>query len=207
MAEALQKGDRLAVFSAHDAKGIEFKCGQHVATKVGSALYCTTRSMVPVLRNHYVYFEMTVLPALDDNMPTLSIGLSTDEMPTNALCGSWQGSIGLCSTGQVLAGGQWCTPADTSLSAFTSEATIGCLVCLDDETAFEIWDGMLVTAQVTFNVDGRTVLHRAGSISTPSKQPPSQEGKKEQSESTTTAESEEETCFCAAPKHKELDTI
>ena len=44
-----------------------------------------------------VYFEMTVLPrsfssiTLQPSMTTLSIGLSTEEMPVNALVGAWQG--------------------------------------------------------------------------------------------------------------------
>ena len=59
MAQALKKGKRLAVFDAKDASnGIELTCGQHIVTKVGNLLYGTTRSMVPVLRNCYVYFEV-----------------------------------------------------------------------------------------------------------------------------------------------------
>lgn len=99
--------------------------GQHIATKVGTVIYCTTRSCVPVLRNCLVYFEskwtsektisfvqkcffvifahdviilVTVLPrsfgdmGLQPSMTTLSIGLSTEEMPANALVGAWQGT-------------------------------------------------------------------------------------------------------------------
>jgi hypothetical protein len=47
MAEALTQGKRLAVFDADDASaGIDLTCGQHVATKVGNMLYCSSRSMV-----------------------------------------------------------------------------------------------------------------------------------------------------------------
>ena len=77
--------------------------------KVGNMLYCSTRSMVPVLRNCYVYFEISVLPRLIGKQPsltTLSIGLSTEEMPPNTLVGAWQGSCGLCTTGQILTAGQ-----------------------------------------------------------------------------------------------------
>ena len=189
MAIALTQGKRLAVFDADDAiaAGIDLTCGQHVVTKVGTMLYCSTRSMVPVLRNCFVYFEMTVLPRSTTAIPhsaargpsttskadptsssttslippggmaTLSIGLSTKEMPPNTLVGAWTGSVGLYSTGQFLTAGQWCSPIDPSSCAYGERATVGCLVCLDDATAFETWDGVMVTAAVTFSVNGRIV--------------------------------------------------
>ena len=133
-----------------------------VATKVGNLLYCSTRSMIPILRNCFVYFEMTVLPRPGgglisrSSLATLSLGLSTKEMPPNTLVGAWKGSVGLCTTGQILVAGQWCSP-DPNLSSYGDQATVGCLVCLDDSSAFETWDGVMITATVTFNVDGRTV--------------------------------------------------
>ena len=161
MAKALREASRLAVFNAADVgNGITLTCGQHVATKVGNVLYCSTRSMVPVLRNCFVYFEMTVLPPVIPgqlSMPTLSIGLSTLEMPLNTLVGAWKGSVGLCTTGQILTAGQWCSTADPSASAYRDKDTVGCLVCLDDGSAFETWDGVMVTASLTFNVNGTTV--------------------------------------------------
>ena len=119
--------------------------------------------MVPLLRNCFVYFEMTVQPKPSGNiipqvsMATLSIGLSTKEMPPNTLVGAWKGSVGLCTTGQMLTAGQWCSPVDPTMSSFGDRATVGCLVCLDDGSAFETWDGVMVTAAVTFNVNGRIV--------------------------------------------------
>lgn len=175
MARALSEGKRLAVFDAKDAgNGIELTCGQHLATKVGNLLYCSTRSMVPILRNCYVYFEMTVMPRppimvdhmMQQPMVTLSIGLSTEEMPPNTLVGAWSGSVGLCTTGQILTVGQWCTPGDPSLSSYGDSATVGCLVCLDDGSAFETWDGVMITAQVTFNVNGRIVAPPASTLPT-----------------------------------------
>lgn len=164
MALALTQGKRLAVFDADDASaGIDLTCGQHVCTKVGNMLYCSTRSMVPILRNCFVYFEMTVLPKPSGNlipqasMATLSIGLSTKEMPPNTLVGAWKGSVGLCTTGQMLTAGQWCSPVDPIMSSYGDRATVGCLVCLDDGSAFETWDGVMVTASVTFSVNGRIV--------------------------------------------------
>ena len=174
MARALSEGKRLAVFDAKDAgsSGIELTCGQHLATKVGHMLYASTRSMVPILRNCFVYFEMTVMPrpvgniVLQGSMVTLSIGLSTEEMPPNTLVGAWSGSVGLCTTGQILTAGQWCSPGDPALSSYGDSATVGCLVCLDDGSAFETWDGVMITAQVTFNVNGRIVTPPVSTLPT-----------------------------------------
>ncbi len=161
MAKALHDGKRLAVFNAADVGGgIHLSCGQHCASKVGNDLYCSARGMIPVLRNSFVYFEMTVsTPPLLSMMlhhASLSIGLSTLEMPLNALVGAWKGSVGLCSTGQILAGSQWCSPLGTK--NYGSGSTVGCLVYLDDDSAFETWDGVMVTASVILNVDGHIII-------------------------------------------------
>ena len=187
MAKALRQGKRLAVFDAEDASaGIDLTCGQHCATKVGNMLYCSTRSMVPVLRNCYVYFEISVMPQPGDNlvtqasMATLSIGLSTKDMPLNTLVGAWKGSVGLCTTGQILTAGQWCSPSDPATSSYGDKATVGCLVCLDDSSGFETWDGVMVTASVTFNVNQVIVsppvstftMGASGMMAAPTLQPP-----------------------------------
>merc|ERR1719203_2185909 len=112
MARALREGSRLAVFNAQDRdNGIMLSCGQHCATKVSNSLYSSIRSMVPVLRNCYVYFEMTIIPPSHaaslnphQTLASLSIGLSTLEMPLNTLVGSWKSSVGLCTNGQILTG-------------------------------------------------------------------------------------------------------
>jgi hypothetical protein len=107
----------------------------------------------------------------------LSIGLSTKEMPPNNLVGAWKGSVGLCTTGQLLTAGQWCSPVDPSQSAFGVRSTIGCLVCLDDGSAFETWDGVMVTASCTFTVNDRIVSppaimgRRGGGSFSPQSQP------------------------------------
>ena len=169
MAWALKEGKRLAIFDCNHVNGIELTCGQHIATKVGTMHYASTRSMVPVLRNVYVYFEITVMPkfpsdptvaaasAVQNSPVALSIGLSTLEMPPNTLVGSWQGSVGLCTTGQILIAGQWCSPDDPSVGAYGCGATVGCLVFLDDSSSFETWDGVIVNASVCFSVNGVVV--------------------------------------------------
>lgn len=90
-------------------------------------------------------------------MASLSIGLSTTEMPLNTLVGAWKSSIGLCTTGQVLNAGQWCAPTDPILSSYGNNSVVGCLVRLDDSSAFETWDGVVVNANVAFNVNGNLV--------------------------------------------------
>lgn len=175
MAKALTQGKRLAVFDADDASaGIDLSCGQHVATKVGNLLYCSTRSMVPILRNCFVYFEMTVLGTSgagflpQPGMATLSFGLSTKEMPPNTLVGAWKGSVGLCTTGQILISGQWYSPGpNTTICPVGDRETVGCLVCLDDSSSFETWDGYHITATVSFNINGRIVSPHVSCFSTP----------------------------------------
>lgn len=163
MAAALKENRILAVFDDRDNRDsdIELRCGKHVATKIGNMYYSTARGRVPLLRNCYVYFEMSVLPNVRTvppiTLPTLSIGLSTEEMPSNTLVGAWQGSVGLCTNGQILTGGQWCSSPDPASNCYSAGSTVGCLVRLDDDSAFETWDGVMITATVTFSVDGRRV--------------------------------------------------
>lgn len=113
-----------------------------------------------MLRNSFVYFEMTIstppLLSMVLHHASLSIGLSTLEMPLNALVGAWKGSVGICSTGQILAGGQWCSPVNPQ--TYGSNSTVGCLVYLDDDSAFETWDGVVCTANIVFNVDGQVIV-------------------------------------------------
>jgi len=43
------------------------------------------------------------------------------------------------------------------MSAYGPNATVGCLVFLDDSSAFETWDGVMVNASVTFSINGQIV--------------------------------------------------
>lgn len=170
MSKALIDGSRLAVFDASNVgEGIALSCGQHIATKVGNSLYCSTRGMIPVMRNSYVYFEISVspspvattattLPTPQVDQTTLLVGLSTLEMPLDTLAGAWNGSVGLCSTGQMLQASQWSSPVTNPEDcAYGSNSTVGCLVYLDDSSAYETVEGTNVTADVTFNVNGKVV--------------------------------------------------
>ena len=86
-------------------------------------------------------------------MASIAVGLSTTEMPVSTFVGAWKASLGLCSTGQVLLNGNWIA-CNSSTSCFGSNSVVGCLVYLDDNSAFEAWDGVMVNASVTFNVNG-----------------------------------------------------
>jgi hypothetical protein len=153
--QALEEGKRLAIFACDKDSGIELTCGKHIATKGGDMYYASARSMVAVLRNCFVYFEFTVLPRLGSpTMATLAIGLSTEEMPPNTLVGAWQSSVGLCTTGQILMAGQWCSPADPAKFSYGVGSTVGCLVCMDDDKAYETWDGVMIKASIRLNVNG-----------------------------------------------------
>merc|ERR1712216_448930 len=121
--------------------------------------------MVPILRNCFVYFEMTEICSSSLGfipqtcLSTLSFGLSTKEMPNDTLVGAWKGSVGICTNGQILISGQWCSPGrNLMLSTSTDTGTVGCLVCLDDSNSFETWDGYHVTATVTFNINGQIII-------------------------------------------------
>jgi len=179
MSKALIDGSRLAVFDAAQAgSGIALSCGQHIATKVGNSLYCSARSMIPVMRNSYVYFEISVSPppptaAMGDasggggggsmllpqvvDAATLSVGLSTLALPLDTLVGVCKGSVGLCSTGQILHAGQWLSPSSVHDSSYGSNSTVGCLVYLDDSSAYDTSEGQWITADVTFNINGMIV--------------------------------------------------
>lgn len=123
--------------------------------------------MIPILRNCFVYFEMTVLPRpggsllAQTSMATLSLGLSTKEMPPNTLVGAWRGSVGMCTpTAQILINSEWCNGAGVNpnpnpiTTSYGDRQTVGCLVILDDSTAFETWDCMMVNVHVAFNING-----------------------------------------------------
>ena len=91
---------------------------------------------------------------------TLLVGLSTLEMPLDTLVGTIPASVGLCSTGQILQSGQWYSPSNPEDSAYGSNSTVGCLVYLDDNSAYENGNGSEgphVSMDVTFNIYGKVV--------------------------------------------------
>lgn len=52
---------RVPRFNAHDChEDIYLSCGRHCASKVGTGMYRSVRASVPLQKNRFVYFEMTV---------------------------------------------------------------------------------------------------------------------------------------------------
>lgn len=52
---------RVPRFNAHDChEEIYLSCGRHCASKVGAGMYRSVRASVPLQKNRYVYFEMTL---------------------------------------------------------------------------------------------------------------------------------------------------
>ena len=159
MAKALKESNCLAIFNAGHNPGIMLTCGHHCVTKLGKDLYCSARGMVPTMRNCYVYFEMSIsISSILNTMlhhVSVCIGLSVLGIPFNTLVGTWGGSVGLCSTGQILMEGKSCIPSIQR--TYGSNSTIGCLVFLDDEKTFDTNDGVMVPLHVTYNVNREVI--------------------------------------------------
>ncbi len=151
-ADFLKRQYRLAVLNPRGTAGnIALSCGQHCATKIGPALYSSIRSMVPVLRNRYVFCQFSIV-ARELSALSLSIGLCTSDMPENTLVGTWKHSVGFSSTGQILLSSRWHSCEGTK--KFGVGSIVGLLVFVDDSTVYKSWDGVKVTAYCIFSVDG-----------------------------------------------------
>ena len=102
-----QTSGQMAVFDARQTSdGLALTCGNHCALKVGRALCCSSRAMIPLRVNAYIYLEFSVT-AQSGQMPSLALGLAPTDCPLNVMVGSWPGSIGLHSDGQLLIGSRW----------------------------------------------------------------------------------------------------
>merc|ERR1711871_1346897 len=102
---------------------------------------------------------------------SVCIGLSTEQLPVNALVGSSSDSIGLYSSGHLVAGSRWVEHG----SGFACGSTVGGLVhlerCADaDQTDDNDGDGAMqgdcVVASVQFSVNGEPVVSNAQVSST-----------------------------------------
>ncbi len=154
-ADFLRRQDRLAVLNPRGTAGnLALSCGQHCATKIGPALYSSIRSMVPVLRNRYVFCQFSIT-ARESSSVSLSIGLSTSDMPENTLVGAWKHSVGLSSAGQILLSSRW--HSCDGNKKFGVGSIIGLLVFVDDSTVYKSWDGVKVTAYCMFSVNAEGI--------------------------------------------------
>ncbi|OQR86697.1 hypothetical protein ACHHYP_10266 [Achlya hypogyna] len=113
-------------FNAQDcAPEIQLSCGGHCATKIHQGLYRTVRANVALPVDKALYFEMSIVQA--PSLITSCIGLSSPAtLPLNALVGTQKHSIGLFSSGTILAPSLQVTPIESLVATGTS--TIGVLV-------------------------------------------------------------------------------
>lgn len=108
VAKETQKSGHLAVFDPEQSSNmLALTCANHCVMKVGQGLCGSSRSMIPLRYNSYVYFEFTVTLSGAQQHPQLGIGLTPPDCPLNVMVGSWPRSVGLYFDGQVLIDSQW----------------------------------------------------------------------------------------------------
>ena len=149
---------------------IFLSCGLHSASKLGTGLYRSCRATKQILRNRYVYFQMSI-SALCGRAPVPSdagrvqnlqngicVGLSTSSMPLNTLVGTWKQSIGFYSSGHIIAGSQWKNYVSVDAS-YGSGNTVGVLVYIDEANSMitEGDDAAMMSVRVQFLIDGRAL--------------------------------------------------
>ncbi|EQC36692.1 hypothetical protein SDRG_06126 [Saprolegnia diclina VS20] len=107
------------------APEIQLSCGGHCATKIHQGLYRTVRANVAIPIEKALYFEMSIVQA--PSLITSCIGLSSPAtLPLNALVGTQKHSIGLFSSGTILAPSLQVTPIESLVA--TGSSTIGVLL-------------------------------------------------------------------------------
>jgi len=122
-----QTSGQMAVFDPRQTSdGLALTCGNHCALKVGRGLCCSSRAMIPVRLNAFVYIEFSVT-AQSGQTPSLALGLAPSDCPLNVMVGSWPGSIGLYADGQLLIGSRWFSG---HASVIEAGSTIGILTYL-----------------------------------------------------------------------------
>lgn len=68
-----------------------------------------------------------------------------NHIPTNIFI--FLGSIGLCSTGQILEGGHWLSVNNSSHFSYSFGDSVGVLVYIDDRSERETWEGKVVNVR------------------------------------------------------------
>lgn len=122
-----QSSGQMAVFDARQTSdGLALTCGNHCALKVGKGMCCSSRAMMPVPVNTFVYIEFSVT-AQAGQTPLLALGLAPPDFPLNAIVGSWPRSFSLYQDGQLFIGSKWFQGSGSIIEA---GSTIGFLVYL-----------------------------------------------------------------------------
>lgn len=116
-----------AVFDpTQSSSGIVLSCGNHCALKVGKGLCSSTRTMVSIPQNRYVYLEFSITAA-NETIPSIAIGLSPPDCPLNVTVGSWAQSVGLFNDKHLLISSRW-FEAPITTATITAGSTLGMLV-------------------------------------------------------------------------------
>lgn len=117
---------KLAKFDPNNTSScISLACSDHCAVKISSGLCGSTRSMLAIKLDIYVYFEFSIIVE-NNNIPTLNLGLARSDCPLNVMVGGWPHSIGLQGDGQILAHNRWYQAV--SKVKVSTGSTIGMLV-------------------------------------------------------------------------------
>jgi hypothetical protein len=104
--EARRNGQLAAFDPRQTSDGLALTCGNHCLMKVGRGMCSSARSMIPVMRDAYVYMEFSVTASCTQ-IPVLAVGVSPQDSPLNVMVGSWPRSVGICSDGKLLVGSEW----------------------------------------------------------------------------------------------------
>jgi hypothetical protein len=164
-ASELQQQGQLAVFDPyHTSEGIALSCGSHCAFKVGRAMCCSTKAMVAVKKECFVYAEFVVNVQVGVT-PALVVGLSPPDCPLNVMVGSWPRSIGLYSEGQLLVGSTWFSTMQRK--PWEAGTTVGMLTFIRDPNAPHSFSEALGKAAEEMRVLAETGQLRTQSSSSP----------------------------------------
>ena len=123
---------KMAIFdSVQTSDGLALTCGNHCLMKAGKGLCYSSRSMLPIRRDAYVYFEFSVTASNKKQVPVLAIGVSTPSTPLSTMAGSSALSFGLHSDGRVLIGSKWHTVKNGV--ALSAGNTVGFLIYMGSD--------------------------------------------------------------------------
>jgi len=127
--EAQTSGQTAVYDQDQKSDGIALTCGNHCALKVGRAMVSSCRAMIPIRPSTLVYVEFSITTS-GEQKPELCLGLATSECPLNVMVGSWKGTLGLHSDGQILIGSRWFKPLSTSSTTIGTGSNVGILIYL-----------------------------------------------------------------------------
>lgn len=112
--------------------GLTLTCGNHCLMKAGKGLCYTSRSMLSIKEDAYVYYEFSVT-ASNKQVPVLALGLSTPDTALSTMAGSSRMSFGVHSDGRVLIGSKWYSVSNAT--PLTAGSTVGFLVYISSSDA------------------------------------------------------------------------